>query len=611
MSPSVDYASKAPSGQSDHGAAADPAGIRRRDASVPSRQRLIALLARGRELQLVGLGLLVLASSALPLAGPQLLRMFIDHAVLGRSLSVLAFIAAGYLAVSLATQVLAVVVAYVSTHLVWVATNALREQVARHALDLDLSFHDAHTPGELIERTDGDVTALSSFVTTFVVQVIGSTLTLLGVLVVVVLEDWRIGLGMAAFVLVGAITVGAVRNFAVPAATERRAASARLFGEIEERLNSADDLRANAGGGYAVRRFQHTLASFVRASLRASVATRTMWVITLSVFAMGSVLSLLAGTVLYQAGAISLGTVYLLFRYTSMIQEPLEQISDQQQMAQEAMAGFARVQELLDERPTIRDTGRLSLPDGPLRVDLEGVGFAYPTSKRILHGIDLRLRPGAVVGVVGRTGSGKTTLTRLLLRLLDPTEGTVRLGDTDVRDVRLADLRRRVAIVTQDVQLFEATVRDNLTLFGAYGADDRDLVDLLDDLGLGPWYLALPGGLDTMLGSSGAGVSAGEAQLLAFARVFLRDPGLVILDEATSRLDPVSEERIERAVDKLLSGRTAVLVAHRLSTLDRADEIVVLDDGRIVEHDSRQALVDDAGSRFSGLLATASEGVPR
>jgi ATP-binding cassette, subfamily B, bacterial len=581
------------------------------DRPAPSRQRLLALLARGRTGKLAGLGLLLLASSAPPLLGPQLLRVFIDYVVLGREPSVLALVAGGFLAVSVVQQVLAVVVAHATAHVAWAATNALREQVARHALDLDLSFHDAHSPGELIERIDGDVTVLSSFVSSFVVQVAGSTLTLFGVLVVVLLEDWRIGLGMVSFVLVAAVAIRRLRNVAVPRAIERRAASARLFGEVEERLRGAEDLRANAGGVYAVRRFQHTLAHFIRASLRASAATRTTWVATGTVFAAGGVLSLLAGTILYEAGAISVGTVYLLFRYTSLLRDPLDQIAEQQHVAQEAVAGFARIQQLLDEQPSIRDTGRRSLPAGPLPVELDGVSFVYPNGAKVLHDIDLRLRPGTVLGVVGRTGSGKTTLTRLLLRLLDPTDGVVRVGDTDVREVKAAELRRRVALVTQDVQLFDATVRDNLTMFGTCGADDRRLVGVLAELGLGSWYRALPEGLDTMLGPGGAGTSAGEAQLIAFARVFLRDPGLVILDEATSRLDPVSEAWIERAVDRLLAGRTAILIAHRLDTLDRADEIALLDHGRVVEHDARHDLAGDAGSRFAGLLATAAGGAHR
>jgi ATP-binding cassette subfamily B protein len=581
----------------------------RQPQSQGHRQRLIKVLARGRGPQLAGLGVLLVASSALPLAGPQLLRAFIDQAAAGREVRLLAAIAAAFLAVSLLNQLLSIVVGYVSTHLAWVATNALREDVAKHALDLDLTFHDGHSPGEMIERTDGDVAALSTFMSSFVVQVVGSSLTLLGVLVVLFLEDWRIGLGMVAFVAIAALTIGRFRDFAVQPATERRAASATLFGEVEERLAGAEDLRANAGGHYAVRKFQQALAKFVRASIKASMATRTMWVVTAAVFAAGGVLSLVAGTLLFQAGTISLGTVYLLFRYLSLVRDPLEQISEQQQVAQEAIAGYARVQQLMDERPTILDTGTERLSAGALEVGLENVSFAYHSGSNVLHNIDLNLQPGRVLGVVGRTGSGKTTLTRLLLRLLDPTEGAVRIGGKDLRRLTMDSLRQHVALVTQDVQLFGATVRDNLTMFGAHDATDARLVEILEELGLGPWYHALPNGLDTMLGAEGAGVSAGEAQLLTFARVFIRDPGVVILDEATSRLDPVSEARIERAIDKLLEGRTAIIIAHRLGTLDRADEVVVLEAGRVVEHGDRQALVDRPASRFAMLRTTAAGGV--
>jgi ATP-binding cassette subfamily B protein len=570
-------------------------------AGVPS------LLAHGRRVQFVGLGVLLVVSSAVPLAGPQLLRAFIDEAVAGRPLSLLALIAGAFVAVSLVQQTVNIAVVYASTHLAWVATNALREDVARHALGLDLSFHERHSPGELIERTDGDITALSSFVSSFLVHVVGNALTLVGVLIVVFVEDWRVGLGLTAFVAVAGSTIGRLRNSAVPAATERRAASASLFGEIEERLAGVEDLCANAGGAFAVRRFQRAMGHLVRVSRRASFASRTNWVITLAVFAAGGVLSLLAGTVLFQAGAISLGTVYLLFRYTDMIRVPLEYISEQLPKAQEAIAGCTRVRQLLAERPAVRDNGRSTLPTGPLHVELDGVRFAYRSGNNVLDGLSLTVEPGSVLGVAGRTGSGKTTLTRLLLRLLDPTEGAVRIAGTDVADVRMEDVRKRVALVTQDVQLFGASVRDNLTLFGARQAGDDEMVRVLDDLGLGPWYRALPSGLDTLLGPGGAGVSAGEAQLVAFARVFLRNPGLVILDEATSRLDPVSEARIERAVDRLLVGRTAILIAHRLGTLDRADQVLVLEQGRIVEHGPRQTLVDDPASRFAGLLAAGSE----
>jgi ABC-type multidrug transport system fused ATPase/permease subunit len=225
----------------------------------------------------------------------------------------------------------------------------------------------------------------------------------------------------------------------------------------------------------------------------------------------------------------------------------------------------------------------------------------------VLDNISFELKPGRVLGLLGRTGSGKTTLARLLLRLYDPTAGTVRLGGVAARDACLDDVRRHVGVVTQDVQLFHATVRDNLAFFNP-AIGDEQIRAALYDLGLRRWYESLPDGLDTELEAGGA-LSAGEAQLLAFARLFLADPGLVILDEASSRLDPATEQLIERAVSKLLHDRTAIIIAHRLGTIERADEILILEQGRILEHGDRVGLAGDPDSRFAQLLRAGMEEV--
>ena len=226
----------------------------------------------------------------------------------------------------------------------------------------------------------------------------------------------------------------------------------------------------------------------------------------------------------------------------------------------------------------------------------------------VLHNISFRLEPGRVLGVVGRTGSGKTTLTRLLPRFNDPLAGAVRLGGVDLRAVRLAAVRARIGLVTQDVHLLNASVRDNLTLFDE-GVPDEQIRDVLDTLGLADWLGELPRGLDTMLGSGGVGLSAGQAQVLACARIFLRDPDVVILDEASSRLDPATERLLHTALGRLLEGRTGIIVAHRLTTVAYADDILVLEDGQVREYGPRRALEADRTSYFAGLLRIATEEV--
>jgi ATP-binding cassette subfamily B protein len=324
-----------------------------------------------------------------------------------------------------------------------------------------------------------------------------------------------------------------------------------------------------------------------------------------SAFSLGSVATLALGVYLYREHSISLGSVLALFRFSQMIREPLERIAEQMREFQKASAGARRARRLLATPVGILDGAGTPLPDGPLSVDFDDVRFGYGNERTVLHHLDLHLEPGTVLGVVGRTGSGKTTIGRLLLRFWDTTEGTVRLGGIPITDTARADLHRRVGVVTQEVELLRASVRDNLTMLGTIDADDATLLQAIDDVGLTTWFRALPGGLDAPLHGD-TDLSAGEAQLLAFARVFLADPGLVVLDEASSRLDPATEAHITAATDRLLAGRTVVIIAHRLATLDRADQILVLDHGTVVEHGERTALAADPASHFAHLLTAGS-----
>nr|MDJ0962551.1 ABC transporter ATP-binding protein [Acidimicrobiia bacterium] len=237
-----------------------------------------------------------------------------------------------------------------------------------------------------------------------------------------------------------------------------------------------------------------------------------------------------------------------------------------------------------------------------------GVNGNGKPGERVLHGISFSVDAGRVVGVLGRSGSGKTTLARLLTRLYDPDGGAVRIGGVAAADAEVHTLRRHVGMVTQDVQLFQASIRDNLTFFDDT-IDDARLHQVLDELGLTSWLESLPDGLDTTLEAGGSGLSAGQAQLLAFTRIFLEDAGLVILDEASSRLDPATETLIERTVGRLLERRTGFIIAHRLATVTRADDILILEDGEVVEFGERETLVADPNSRFSRLLATGMEEV--
>ena len=578
--------------------------------NIPLKQytELLGKYLRPPWLRVALLAVVLLSGIALQLVNPQIARYFIDTATQGGALSQLALAAGLFLGIAIFAQLMAVMATYVGENVGWTATNMLRVDLTLHSLQLDMPFHKKHTPGEMIERIDGDVTALSKFFSQFVIQVLGNLLLMAGVLIMLLREDWRVGLALAVFAVGSAWALNRVRNFAVPAMAAERQAHADLFGFVEERLSGLADIRANGGASHAMRGLYRVMRTVYRTGRRVWQVEGIMWSIIFSMFTAATVLALGLGAYLFNVGEITLGTVYLFFQYTQMLHNPVEQITDQFKEFQRAGAGIRRVRQLYDTPVELKDGPGVTFPEGALSVQFDQVSFGYGDEEMVLSDLSFHLPAGQVLGLLGRTGSGKTTVTRLLFRLYDPAEGVIRVGGHDIRMARLDDLRAHIGMVTQEVQLFQASVRDNLTLFDRTVPDGR-ILQVIEELGLYRWYASLPHGLDTELGPGGSGLSAGEAQLLAFARVFLKDPGLVILDEASSRLDPATEQLIERAVDRLLRDRTGIVIAHRLGTVQRADHILILQDGRILEYGPRLQLLADPSSQFSHLLRVGLEEV--
>ena len=575
---------------------------------VISAWRALIGLVVPHHARLAGMAAVLAVAGALPLAGPLLIGRFIDDAVNGATSTRLLFLAGVYIAIGVTRQLMAVVVAWIAADLAWTVTNELRSDLTRHVLSLDLGFHRRTSPGELVSRVDGDVTALSEFIAQFAVKAIAAAVTLVGIVVVVATQDWRIGVGFAAYLFVAVGVMYLLRNQSVDEAASEQAAMGRLLGEVEERLTGADDLRGNGGGSHAVATFQVASKRLLRAMLFREKQAVIFWVVSNADFAFGGIAILATDAALLTSGSITLGTAYVIFQYTQILREPLGQLADETERVQRAAGGMTRTLELMAERSAIADAGTGSFPSGALSLTFDDVSFTYTDEEDgtpVLQRVSLELAPGTTLGVLGRTGSGKTTMARLLLRLVEPTAGQVRMGGVDTSTVPLSHLRARTGVVSQDVHLFAASIRDNLVLFDDTIPDER-VRDALTELGLLDWVVSMPNGLDTVLGPAGGGLSAGEGQLIALTRLFLREPDLILLDEASSRVDPATEERVTRAIDRLVRGRTAVVIAHRLSTVERMDEILVLDAGRVAEHGSQQELRDTAHSRYARLLATGA-----
>jgi len=554
------------------------------------------------------LTLLLGINIALQLISPRIIRFFIDGAQKNAAPKKLIYAAILFMGAAILQQIIILLSTYVSQKVGWRATNSLREDLIEKVLGLDMDFHKSHQPGELIERVDGDVTNLFNYFSKLFINLLSNGVLLLGILVLLFLEDIRIGLALTIFVAATIFILCKMQMKAISAWDVEREADAKMYGFLGEGLTAIEDIRSNGAVSYIMYGFQKQLQKIYPIRLKANMRGYSMWMITDGMFALGIAASLGVGGYLWKTGVITIGTVYLVFDYTRRLEGPIRQIRAQLEDLQKAGASIKRVNELLGLESKLIDGTGSKLEEGPISISAKDIAFNYDSDTPVLKDVSLSLDKGKILGVLGRTGSGKTTLARLIVRLYDIENGELCLNGRGIKSIPLESLRKKVAYVTQDVQLFHATVRDNITFFNR-NIKDETILNTINAVGLGTWYESLKDGLDTMIEAGGGNLSSGEAQLLAFVRVFLKNPGLVILDEASSRLDPITEGLIEKAMSKLVENRTCIIIAHRLHTIHRADDILILDDGSIIEYGDRCELVEDKDSNFYRLLQTGIEEV--
>lgn len=554
------------------------------------------------------LTLLLGINIALQLISPRIIRFFIDGAQKNAAPKKLIYAAILFMGAAILQQIIILLSTYVSQKVGWRATNSLREDLIEKVLGLDMDFHKSHQPGELIERVDGDVTNLFNYFSKLFINLLSNGVLLLGILVLLFLEDIRIGLALTIFVAATIFILCKMQMKAISAWDVEREADAKMYGFLGEGLTAIEDIRSNGAVSYIMYGFQKQLQKIYPIRVKANMRGYSMWMITDGMFALGIAASLGVGGYLWKTGVITIGTVYLVFDYTRRLEGPIRQIRAQLEDLQKAGASIKRVNELLGLESKLIDGTGSKLEEGPISISAKDIAFNYDSDTPVLKDISLSLDKGKILGVLGRTGSGKTTLARLIVRLYDIENGELCLNGRSIKSIPLESLRKKVAYVTQDVQLFHATVRDNITFFNR-NIKDETILNTINEVGLGKWYESLKDGLDTMIDAGGGNLSSGEAQLLAFVRVFLKNPGLVILDEASSRLDPITEGLIEKAMSKLVENRTCIIIAHRLHTIHRADDILILDDGSIIEYGDRCELVEDKDSNFYRLLQTGIEEV--
>ena len=539
--------------------------------------------------------LLMLVASALTLLAPYLVKVAIDGPIAEGNVAGLARIAL-LLAV---TFVVLYAAAFGQQYLLaWVGQRVLatlREQLFRHLQVLSLGYHDTHFIGVTISRVVNDVAVINELLSQGLVTLVGDVLLLGGIVIVMLSMSPRLALVTYSVLPLMLLATVLFTRRAKVAFRQTRARIAAVVGDLAEDLSGMRVIQAFAQEETSRERFDEVN----RANRDANIAAMSLSFVFLPTVEFLGMLA--TGIVLWFGGLavaadeLTLGVVVAFLAYVSRFFQPIQELSRLYTTMQAAMAGGERVLALLDTQPEVQDaTAAIEMPPIEGRVELRGVSFSYRGDARVLHDVDLQVQPGQTVALVGPTGAGKTSIANLIARFYEVTEGAVEIDGIDLRDVTQRSLREQMGLVPQDPFLFAGTIADNVR-FGRPKASDGDVEEAARLANAHEFILALPDGYGTEILEGGVNLSVGQRQLICIARAVLADPRILILDEATASVDTITEMLIQDALQRLLAGRTAIVIAHRLSTIQHADQICVVEAGRIVERGRHDELLARGG----------------
>ncbi|MBP1784620.1 MULTISPECIES: ABC transporter ATP-binding protein [Micromonospora] len=539
-------------------------------------------------------------------AVPVAVQRGIDHGIVGgldlNVISLTVAITAGVLVVTTACGYL------MMRRLFTVSETALagvRTRAFRHVHDLSMLHQQSERRGSLVSRVTSDVDQITQFLQWGGVILIVNLGQLLVTTAVMLAYSWQLTLVVLVAFAPAVLVIRQLQRRLAGAYGLVRQRTGTLLGAIGESVVGAPVIRAYGIAGRTARRLDTAIDGqrvAQQRAIRISIMGSSVGELAAGLALAGVVV---VGVSLGVDRTLSVGQLTAFLFLVTLFIQPVQIATEVLNEAQNAIAGWRRVLDVLDVSPDVADPGEQGreLPPGPLDARFAGVTFAYPGGPPVLHDVTLDIPAKSRVAVVGETGSGKTTFAKLLTRLMDPTEGAVLLSGVDLRQVRFDSLRSRVVMVPQDGFLFDATVGENVR-FARPDLTDERLTAAFGELGLADWLDGLPSGLDTPVGERGEALSVGERQLVALARAYVADPDLLVLDEATSAVDPATEVRLQRTLDAVTRGRTTLAIAHRLSTAQAADEVIVVDRGRIVQRGPHDELVRDTDSVYALLYAS-------
>jgi len=548
---------------------------------------------------------LVVSSLLINLLIPQFIKVYIDNLFSNSTSIVLRRIAFMFIFTVIVRLALSIAITYVGERLGWITSNKLREDLIGHCIDLDMDFHNSAIKGELLEKVEGDISFLGNFLSTCFISIISSILVILGISCMLMVENLMLGAVMLIPNTIIAIALLKLHNIAVPKWVNAREKSSDLFGFIEEYINGKEDIKARKAQGFVFNKLEKKLNEYLIFTRKASFTSNLSIVIINSLYFIGNSIGFGTAIFLYTRGSISLGVLYLVFNYLSILYGPWQQLRMQVSSLQQVSAGVSRISNLLEKTSSIKD-GSIELHpnEGAVSIKFENVKFSYTGEDATIDDVTFNLEKYKKMGVIGRTGCGKTTLVYLLLRFYNTSYGGIYIDGINIENITTESIRRQILLITQNVQIFNASVRDNITLFSKDYLDSQ-ITSAICELGLKEWLDRMDKGLDTIIKPDV--LSTGESQLLAFARAYLKKPSLIIFDEATAYLHPQTEQLVQRAFNNLLKGKTAIIIAHRLKTLDNVDTILVLNEGKVIDFGDRDYVKEKDGSIFAKLLEKEKE----
>ncbi len=578
---------------------------------MTSQTRRIAALFRPYRVRLAAVLALIAVSAGLGIVTPFLLREVLDSAIPDGDTTLLAWLVGGMVAISILTGLLSVVQTWLSNLVGQRVIHDLRAAVYRHLQRLSLAFFTRTRTGEVQSRIANDIGGVQNVVTSTATSIVSNLTTVLATLVAMVLLDWRLAVFSLALLPFFVWLTRRIGNERRRITSKRQGRLADMSVLVEESLSVSGMLLGKTMGrsGELAERFEAESAELAKLEVQSRMAGRwRMSSVQISFSIMPALVYLFAGlTIAGGSSAITIGTVVAFTTLQTRLLFPIGSLLNIGIDIQTSRALFERIFEYLDLPVEITERSEpveLGAGGSEIRgeVRFEDVAFRYADGgPQTLDGVDLVVAPGTKAAIVGETGSGKTTLGYLVARLYDVTGGRVAIDGVDVRDLSFESLAATVGLVSQETYLFHATIADNLR-FARPGATDEELVEAARAARIHDLIASLPDGYDTVVGERGYRFSGGEKQRIAIARTILRNPPVLVLDEATSALDSETERAVQEALDRLAEGRTTIAIAHRLSTVRDADEIVVLDAGRIAERGTHEELLDEGG-RYSQLVA--------